>query len=141
MEDFELTASWTFTATGHGKGPIDGLGASVKGRATRQVLKNPTQQAFLSAEEFFKFTYNANDHQVMKGDLEPNRPIESFFIKSSDIDSIFKKTLERRWACLETRSRWIEGIQSKHQFDPVGIGEIKCRRTSTDRYSETFQLF
>ncbi|CAF1368187.1 unnamed protein product [Rotaria sp. Silwood1] len=138
--DFGIAASWTFSSTSHGKGPVDGVGAAVKSRATRYLLKGSTEQVFLSAEEFFRFTHQANDHQVMKGDLEPNRPIEAFYIKSSDIDFIFKRTLQKRWACLE-RTNWIEGIQSKHQFDPVGVGNIKCRRTSSDSYSETFELF
>ena len=124
--DFGIVASWTFSSTSHGKGPVDSVDATVKSRATRCLLKGSTEQAFLSAEEFFGFTHQANNHQVMRADLEPNRPIESFYIKSLDIDFIFKRTLQKRWGCLE-RTNWIAGIQSKHQFDPVGIGKIKCR--------------
>ncbi|CAF1153996.1 unnamed protein product [Adineta ricciae] len=138
--DFGLPASWTFSSTSHGKGPVDGIGAAVKSTATRHLLKSTPEQSFLSAEEFFKFTQQVNDHQVIKGDLEPNRPIEVFFINASDVDSVFKRTLEKRWSRL-TKTHWIDGIQSKHQFDPLDIGKIKCRRTSTDGYSKTFQLF
>jgi hypothetical protein len=70
--DFGLPAVWTFSTTSHGKGPVDGIGAAVKSRATRHLLSGTAERAFLSAEAFFHFTKAANDHQTMKGDLEPN---------------------------------------------------------------------
>ncbi len=138
--DFGIAASWTFSATSHGKGPVDGIGAAIKSRATRYLLGGTAERAFLSAEDFFGFTKQVNDHQVMKGDLEPNRPIEVFFIKNSDVDNTFKETLERRWSQL-SKKKWIEGIQSKHQFNPVGILKIKCRQISNSENFETFELF
>ncbi|CAF1684704.1 unnamed protein product [Rotaria magnacalcarata] len=94
--DFGLKASWTFSSTSHGKGPVDGIGAAVKSRATRYLLSGTTHNAFLSSEEFFEYTKTANDHFVMKGDLEPNRTIETFYIKAIDIQNVLKRTLERR---------------------------------------------
>ncbi|CAF1426314.1 unnamed protein product [Adineta ricciae] len=64
--DFGLPASWTFFSASHGKGPVDGIGATVKSTATRHLPKSTAEQSFLSAEEFFKFTEQANDHQVIK---------------------------------------------------------------------------
>jgi hypothetical protein len=138
--DFGITASWTFTATSHGKGPVDGIGAAVKACATRYLLSGTSERAFLSPEEFFHFTKRANDRQVMIGDLEPNRPIEVFYIKQSDIENILEKKLDLRWLQL-TKKQWIEGIQSKHQFDPISLGKISCRRISSSRNFETFELF
>jgi hypothetical protein len=80
--DFGLPACWTFSTTSHGKGPVDGIGAAVKSCATRYLLSSSPGRAFLTSEDFFKFTKQVNDHQVMKGDLEPNRPIEAFFYKN-----------------------------------------------------------
>ncbi|CAF4173888.1 unnamed protein product [Rotaria magnacalcarata] len=94
--DFGLKASWTFSSTSHGKGPVDGIGAAVKSRATRYLLSGTIHNAFLSSEEFFEYTKTANDHFVMKGDLEPNRTIETFYIKAIDIQNVLKRTLERR---------------------------------------------
>jgi hypothetical protein len=135
--DFGLTASWTFSATSHGKGPVDGIGATIKSRATRYLLSGTAERAFLSPEDLFHFTKQVNDHQVMKEDLEPNRPIEVFYIKSSHVDNIYKQVLEHRWSLL-SKKKWIEGIQKKHQFNTVGICKIKCRQTSN---SETFKIF
>ena len=107
--DFGLTASWTFSATAHGKGPVDGIGTTVKSSATRYLLRGTTERAFFSPEDFFYYTQQVNAHQVMKTDLEPNRTIEAFYIKSSDVDNTFKETLEQRWSQLP-KTPWIEGI-------------------------------
>ncbi|CAF1108496.1 unnamed protein product [Rotaria sordida] len=56
----------------------------------------------------------------MKYDLEPNRSIEAFYIKTSDIDNTSKKTLEPQRLQI-SKKLWIDGIQSKHQFSPLGI--------------------
>jgi hypothetical protein len=138
--DFGIEASWSFSATSHGRGPVDGIEASVKCRGTRHLLSGTPDRAFLSPEDFFKFTREVNDHQVMKGDLEPNRPIEVFYVDKSAVDNTFKKVSEPRWLQLSKR-KWIEGIQSKHQFNPVDIGKIICRRVSVSRDFETFELF
>ena len=58
----------------------------MKSGATRHMLKSTSEQSFLSAEEFFKFTQQANDRQVTQGDFEPNRPIEVFFTNQSDVN-------------------------------------------------------
>ena len=137
--DFNIAASWTFSATSHGKGPVDGIGAVVKSRATRHILTATPEKALLSPEDFFKYTKEANDHQVIKGDLEPNRPIEAFYIKKIDVDNTLKTILETRWSKL-VKTKWIEGIQSKHQFNPIDIGKIKCFQTSNSGDFDVFQL-
>ena len=30
LHDFDLPACWTFSATSHGKGPVDGIGAAIE---------------------------------------------------------------------------------------------------------------
>ena len=54
QQDFDLEACWTFTSTEHGKGPYDGLGASVKSTASRYVIRSGA--LITSAEGFYKFT-------------------------------------------------------------------------------------
>lgn len=55
--DFGVPASWTFTATAHGKGAVDGIGAAVKYRATKHVLSvDPHIDSIRTAEDLFKFT-------------------------------------------------------------------------------------
>ena len=137
QSDFDLPAVWTFSATSHGRGPVDGVGASLKSRATRHLLSGTAERAFLTPEDFFQFSRAANDHQTMKGDLEPNRPIEVFFVKKNDVEQVLNKTLQARWAYLPKKP-WIDGIQSLHQFDPQGIGNMNCRRTSTSQDIKNF---
>ena len=50
--DFGVRAIWTFTATSHGKGTLDGLRAPVKPSATRYRMHRGAEEAFKSAKEF-----------------------------------------------------------------------------------------
>ncbi|CAF4268058.1 unnamed protein product, partial [Rotaria sordida] len=95
-KDFGLPASWTFSATSHGKGPVDGIGAAVKSRATRFLLSGSAERAFLSPEDLLTI------------------------LKKLMTINTFKKTLEPRWLQI-SKKPWIDGIQSKHQFNPIGI--------------------
>ena len=47
--------SWTFAATAHGKGPVDGIGAALKYRATRRVLSGRREDAILTSQELYQF--------------------------------------------------------------------------------------
>jgi len=53
--DFGIPAAWTFSATAHGKGPIDGIGAALKYRATRRVLSGRRADAILTPQELYQF--------------------------------------------------------------------------------------
>ena len=136
--DFNITASWTFSPTSHGKEPVDGIGAVVKSRATRHTITAALKKALLSSEDFFKCT-KTNDQQVMKGDLEFNRPTEAFYIKKIDVDNTLKTILETQWLKL-IQTKWIEGIQSKYQSNSIGIGKVKCFQTSNSGDFNIFQL-
>ncbi len=54
--DFGIPAAWTFSATAHGKGPVDGIGAALKYRATRRVLSGRRTDAILTRQELYQFT-------------------------------------------------------------------------------------
>ena len=85
----------------------DPLTASLKSLATRHLLSGTAERAFLTPEDFFQFSRAANDHQTMKGDLEPNRPIEVFFVKKNDVEQVLNKTLQPRCASAEkAMDRW-----------------------------------
>lgn len=56
QEDFFLRAIWTFTSSGHGKSPCDGLGAVVKSAARKHLLRGGPEAAFYSAKDFYNFT-------------------------------------------------------------------------------------
>lgn len=53
--DFGIPAVWTFSATAHGKGPVDGIGAALKYRATRRVLSGRRTDAILTPQELYQF--------------------------------------------------------------------------------------
>jgi hypothetical protein len=53
--DFGISAAWTFFATAHGKGPVDGTGAAMKYRATRRVLSGRREHAILTPLELYQF--------------------------------------------------------------------------------------
>ena len=51
-KDFGLEAAWTFSATGHGKGPCNSIGATVKATATRAALQCHPDANFQKALDF-----------------------------------------------------------------------------------------
>ncbi|CAF1540807.1 unnamed protein product [Adineta ricciae] len=52
---FGIPAVWTFSATAHGKGPVDGIGAALKYRATRRVLSGRRTDTILTPQELYQF--------------------------------------------------------------------------------------
>ncbi|CAF1690836.1 unnamed protein product, partial [Adineta ricciae] len=54
--DFNIHAVWTFSATSHGKGPVDGLGSALKSTGTRFMMRHGPEEAFKSAKEFYEFS-------------------------------------------------------------------------------------
>ena len=52
--DFNISTSWTFSATSHGKGPVDGIGAAVKSRATRHILTAAPEKSITFTRRSFQ---------------------------------------------------------------------------------------
>ncbi len=101
-QDFGLYACWTFTSTAHGKGPCDGLGASVKSTATRSILKSGI--SISSAEDFYHFTVQFNNNPANTTTTnEP--PIHAFYVESTTVDNIYKEVLKPRWEKLNETGR------------------------------------
>jgi hypothetical protein len=95
---------------------------------TRHLLLLHKERAFLSPWEFYDFINRATDHQKMKGDLEPNRPIDVFYAPSDEVEHIHRNVLLDRWSILS--KPWIKGIQKMHQFDSTRVQHLECRETS-----------
>jgi hypothetical protein len=53
--DFGISAAWNFSATAHGKEPVDGIGAALKYRATRLVLSGKQEYAILTPQDLYQF--------------------------------------------------------------------------------------
>ncbi|CAF1540342.1 unnamed protein product [Adineta ricciae] len=141
-QDFHLVASWTFSSTGHGKGPCDGLGAVIKFTATHYLLRGGPQVSFASPEDFYNWCFQRNDRMVIakprpKGGAdansisipEPNRPIEVRWLPSDTITKEFEEILTHRWNSLSTKDR-ITGIRDYHEFAAGKDGSITLRRVS-----------
>lgn len=99
-KDFGLEAAWTFSATGHGKGPVDGIGATVKATATRAALQGRPNTNFQSALDFWSFTFDQNDCSQSN---EPS-PIECCFLAKEQVEKAARETLEKRWCRLTSTS-------------------------------------
>lgn len=79
--DFGLDAEWHISATAHGKGPPDGVGAIVKREATRASLQVSDKEAILNARSLFNwankrefdlkfFLYSKKDHEKVRSFLK-----------------------------------------------------------------------
>jgi hypothetical protein len=102
-KDFGLEAAWTFSATGHGKGPCDGIGATVKATATSAAHQGHPDANFQKPLDFWSFTFDANDRSKLN---EPS-PIESSFLPKERVEKIFRKKLEKRWTLITTKSEFL----------------------------------
>ena len=91
--DFDLDACWTFTATGHGKGAGDGIGAVLKStarsvtRASNMLLSTPTDVYEFSQEQHLK-TAEAKDQ------LEPG--VHVLFLEAKEVNRAKEDILESR---------------------------------------------
>ena len=114
--DFNAQASWSFTASGHGKGPCDGLGAVVKSTATQYLLKGGPHVSFSTPKDFFEWCLQRNDRLVIGRTRvnnvsnvttnyisEPSRPIEVRWLSSEMVKNEFDRLLKLRWDRLSSK--------------------------------------
>ncbi|CAF1533579.1 unnamed protein product [Rotaria sordida] len=127
----DLKAAWTFTSSGHGKSPCDGLGAAVKSPARKYLLKRGPEVAFCSAKDFYQFTLDncsrtlsstkpvglnkstsntididTNDSTDDEIDTIPSRPIRSIEVRwldEKEVEETFQRVLKARWSKLSTK--------------------------------------
>jgi hypothetical protein len=93
--DFGVPAVWSFSATSHGKGPVDGLGAALKSTATRYLLRHGPTEAFKSPKEFYEFS---KQRQVSTGN-----PIELLYVTSDEILALHRAKNAQRWLNINGR--------------------------------------
>lgn len=99
--------TWSFFASGHGKGAVDGIGATIKRSLwkaimARQVTINTPKEAF----SFFVQNKNLSGVTVLYGDK----------------NEINKKTLflQKRWENLKS----VKNIQKMHYFESSGFNSL-----------------
>ena len=108
-------AVWTYSASGHGKGACDGLGAVCKWTATQHLLRAAPTALFSNAKQFYKWCRENNNKMVIGRPKknsskassvyisEPNRPIEIRYLSTKDIKANYDQILESRWAKLSPK--------------------------------------
>ena len=120
-KDFSVEAEWQFYGTAHGKGPCDGLGATVKRAAVRASLQSTNNTNILSCKYLYDWLKSTS--------RLPN--IEFRFSSISDYN-VSKKSLNQRFK-LNAR---IERLQEQHCLVPIENGTIRARMYSR---SHTFK--
>ena len=91
--DFGLDACWTFTATGHGKGAGDGIGAVLKSTARRITL---SKNILLSSpKDFYEFL---RQHQLETADTsnKANPGVHTFFLEAGEVEKAKDSVLKTR---------------------------------------------
>jgi hypothetical protein len=84
-----VRATWTFTATFHGKGPVDTVGAAVKSTATRYLMRHGPEEAFKSAKEFYEFSKERHESSQSLFEL--------FYVESDEIVRLHQERSVNRW--------------------------------------------
>ena len=91
--DFNLEASWTFTATGHGKSAGDGIGVVMKTIARRATL---SKNILLStAKDFYEFS----KAQQLKPERRSNNDspgVHIFYLEADEVEKVKNKVLKAR---------------------------------------------
>lgn len=103
-QDHDVTITWNFFATSHGKGVVDGLGGTVKRSVWRQIRSGQTH--ITTAEQYAKIA----------GDRNPNIHVQ--FVAKSKVDEV-KLFLDARWEGV----RAVPQTHKMHCF--IAKGEIK----------------
>ncbi|CAF4441079.1 unnamed protein product [Rotaria socialis] len=135
-DDFNMDADWVFTATGHGKGPGDGIGAVLKSTARRITL---SKNILLSNPyDFFQFS---KKHQLETATAAGRRKpaIDLFFLEEVEIHRNKVNVLNTRQEQLKSKGT-IHGIRSMHDFKGLVNNTVCFRRTSGSQNCERFSF-
>lgn len=147
-----MEASWTFTATGHGKGAGDGIGAVIKTTARRATLsKNMLLSTAKDFCEFSRAQQLANETRSHKD----SPPIHIFYLEAEEVKKVKNNFLKARSEKFRKSGKTnifskitngsaslgtIQGIRMMHEFQPISNTTIQYRTTSKSTHIRTFTL-
>ncbi|CAF1232401.1 unnamed protein product [Didymodactylos carnosus] len=96
---FGIKVNWVFSSTSHGKGPADGIGATIKSSATKHLLRHGPEESFRDVKQFYEFSLKHFDRMglVRPSGGEPHRPIENKFLSSGTVQQMYDDKLSIRW--------------------------------------------
>ena len=92
-DDFSLDIAWVFTATGHGKGTGDGVGAILKSTARRATLTNNIRLS--NPYDFYEF---CKSHQLKtaKAAGRHQSAIDVFFLEEKEVHRTKMNVFDKR---------------------------------------------
>lgn len=125
ITDFGVDAEWHFFATAHGKGPCDGLGASVKRSAIRYCLQSDHDHQILNAKDLYN--YLTTTSRITHIDF-------AFFDKNEY--NVTSEFLSERF---QTKKR-VKNIQEQHAFIPVDGENVMTKHISKSTSSQAFKI-
>lgn len=123
--DFNVSAEWHFYPTAHGKGPCDGLGATVKRAAMRESLQSPLNNHILTPIDLFNW--------LSATDRLPNVSFKFSPVKDYKASERF---LNQRF---KSSSR-VPHIKDQHCLIPLRGGIIRAKTHSDSMNYEDFQI-
>lgn len=103
--DWGVEINWSFCASGHGKGVVDGI---------RAIAKRTLWSAIMTRKAVIKNSKDCYEYLVLKG----ISGMHIFFVSSDDIKE-HQLNLDKRWKSIKT----IPHIQKHHHFQ---ADENKC---------------
>ena len=111
--DFGLDACWTFTATGHGKGAGDGIGAVLKFTTRRVTL---SKNILLStAKDFYEFS-STHQLEATSSSNQKDPGIHVFFVASKELQEIQESIMKPRSEQLRSSGKWIFFLSNSTVF-------------------------
>lgn len=114
LADFGIVAEWHFHATAHGKGPCDGVGASIKRNAARYSLQCSSENRILTAKALFDYTKIYCKETVT-------------FYSSKDAHLEATQNLKRRFDDAQT----VPGTLQYHSFAVTEDNKLQLKKFST----------
>ena len=91
--NFDLDACWTFTATGHGKGASDGIGAVLKPTARR--VTRASNMLLSTPRDFYEFS-KQQQLKTAEAKDQPEPSVHLLFLKAEEVNRAKEDILEPR---------------------------------------------
>lgn len=91
--DFGLDAAWTFSATGHGKGAGDGIGAFLKSTARHATLSKNVR---LSSSKEFYGLLKKHQYKTDEAAEKADPTVHLLYLEANAVDRVKNRVINRR---------------------------------------------
>lgn len=100
--DFGMDACWTFSATGHGKGAGDGIGAVLKSTARR--VTRTTNMLLSTAKDFYEFS-RQQTLKVAEAQDKAQPAVHLLYLEADEVNQVKRTILEPRYGAFTTTGK------------------------------------